>query len=256
MALVCSAATTAVLMSGFLPTRTAAADDRGGQDGYSRRLNRVERRAQRADMRARQYKAAYQELRAAMVRMENVAGRQVRNYQTRTKLQRIGVNARRRAARYIPGSRPIRPYPVQPVRPAPPIHVAPPVVIAPPPVVIAPPPVVIAPPSQPGYYRPQRITQREFVRFRNSVRREAFDSGKLALVRDMARRVAFTSRQVATLMRLCTFDDGRIKIGAALYPSVVDPASWFRVYDTMTFSSSKKKLRKRIRRQDRRNRHH
>jgi len=225
----CASAAT-LLVSGLVPNGSAQAQRGDPMTQCVQRLQRAERKVQIHQSRSSGYQAAYQELRTAMLRMEKVTTQRVTDYRARNALQRIAVNSRRRASAHVPRRRGYQPRQPRYTPPPPP------------------PPVVVAPPPPPVPRGPQAITHRSFRRFSSAVRRSSFDRDRVALVRDMSRRVAFSSAQVVALMRLCSFDKSRVDVAAALYRNVLDPAEWYRVYPALSFSSSRKKLRQRLRR--------
>ena len=53
----------------------------------------------------------------------------------------------------------------------------------------------------------------------------------------------FTSGQCLELTRLYTFDDDRMEIMKIMYPRIVDKEAFFTVINTLTFSSSKEKMK-------------
>jgi hypothetical protein len=77
------------------------------------------------------------------------------------------------------------------------------------------------------------------------VRDASFADDQLALVREAAQLNWFSVAQVVALMKACSFEDTRIEIAVTLYPRIIDPQSWYTVYDAFDFSSSKQTLRQR-----------
>jgi len=94
-----------------------------------------------------------------------------------------------------------------------------------------------------GYYA---LSDAELARVVSRVQAESYTDDQLALIQEIAQISYFTADQVVTLMKLCTYEDTRIEVAAALYPRVVDSQNWYVVYDGLTYSSSKQTLRKRL----------
>ena len=53
----------------------------------------------------------------------------------------------------------------------------------------------------------------------------------------------FTSAQCLQLTKLYTFDDDRMEIMQIMNPRIVDKEAFFTVINTLTFSSSKEKMK-------------
>ena len=92
----------------------------------------------------------------------------------------------------------------------------------------------------------QAMTDDDFQRLLGQVAAAGFESDRLELVRGAARSSRFSSAQVVALMQQSGFDNTRIEIAAALYPRVVDPASWSVVYAALDFDASRDTLRQRV----------
>ena len=58
--------------------------------------------------------------------------------------------------------------------------------------------------------------------------------------------VSFTANQIATLMGLLAFDEGKIDAAVAAWPRCVDPQNSFVLYKKLAFDDSREQLRKRI----------
>jgi hypothetical protein len=80
----------------------------------------------------------------------------------------------------------------------------------------------------------------------SSVRGAGFDDGKATLIKDAARANWFTANQLATLVGLLAFDDGKIDAAAAAWRKLVDPQNAFVIYKKLAFDSSRDELRKRV----------
>ncbi|MBA2544466.1 MAG: DUF4476 domain-containing protein [Deltaproteobacteria bacterium] len=79
-----------------------------------------------------------------------------------------------------------------------------------------------------------------------AVRGASFDDDKVGVVKDASRGNWFTANQIATLMGLLSFDEGKIDAAVAAWPRVVDPQNSFVLYKKLAFDDSRETLRKRI----------
>lgn len=94
---------------------------------------------------------------------------------------------------------------------------------------------------------PVAVSAGELRQIQGAVAAESFSDDRLEVLRDAARGRHFTTAQVIALMDLFSFSDDKIDAAALLYPSVVDPQSWYTVYGSLTFSGDKAALRARTR---------
>jgi hypothetical protein len=90
------------------------------------------------------------------------------------------------------------------------------------------------------------MTDAAFNSLVGAVRGASFDDDKVGVVKDAARGNWFTIGQVATLMGLLAFDEGKIEAAVAAWPKVVDPQNSFELYKKLAFDDSRAQLRKRI----------
>ena len=79
-----------------------------------------------------------------------------------------------------------------------------------------------------------------------TIRKASFDDDKVAVVRHAAQSNWFTAAQVASVMGLLAFDDGKIDAAVAMWPRLTDPENSFVIFNKLAFESSKEKLRKRV----------
>jgi hypothetical protein len=79
-----------------------------------------------------------------------------------------------------------------------------------------------------------------------SVRGASFDEDKVGVVKDAARLNYFTANQIATMMGLLSFDEGKIDLAVAAFAHCVDPQNSFVLYKKLSFDDSREKLRKQI----------
>ncbi len=87
------------------------------------------------------------------------------------------------------------------------------------------------------------VTDADFQKFLAALKKEAFDSGKLPLLKDYAKGNYFTCEQAAKIVREFAFSDGQTQAAITLHPRLVDPANFFEVLGVFTFDSDKKKVR-------------
>lgn len=75
-----------------------------------------------------------------------------------------------------------------------------------------------------------------------SVENQSFSDGQKTVARQILRNNCVSVNQVKQLMELFSFDDDKVEIAQAAYPSVVDPQNYFQLNDAFSFSSSVEKL--------------
>ncbi len=97
--------------------------------------------------------------------------------------------------------------------------------------------------------RIEPMPEDKFLQLIDMLRKEAFESSKLDIVRTAAKNNFFTSEQVKRIMEEFQFDENRLKVAKILYPRVVDRENFFVVYSALTYSSSREQLRKWIEKQ-------
>lgn len=94
--------------------------------------------------------------------------------------------------------------------------------------------------------KPAAMTDAAFNQLVSAVRGASFDEDKVGVVKDAARGNHFTANQIATLMGLLAFDEGKIDAAVAAWPRCVDPQNSFVLYKKLAFDDSREQLRKRI----------
>ncbi|HEY5927863.1 MAG TPA: DUF4476 domain-containing protein [Kofleriaceae bacterium] len=94
--------------------------------------------------------------------------------------------------------------------------------------------------------KPQPMRDAAFQQFVQTVKQASFDEDKVAIVRHVAQSNWFRANQVAAVMDLLSFDDGKIDAAAAMWPRMTDPENSFVIFNKLAFDSSKEKLRKRV----------
>ena len=108
----------------------------------------------------------------------------------------------------------------------------------PPPVVVIQEPVPPPPPPVP--------TEGELAGILSTLEGEAFPKQRLARLQDIAQHHWFTAGQVVRILGTFDFPDNQVEAAVALHPHVVDPESWYLVYDTFDFPSHRDEVRRRV----------
>ncbi|RME25878.1 MAG: DUF4476 domain-containing protein [Deltaproteobacteria bacterium] len=75
---------------------------------------------------------------------------------------------------------------------------------------------------------------------------ESFSDGKLAVLRSAAAEHWFTADQARRVIEQFSFGEDKVAAGTVLFPRIVDPANWYRVYDAFDFDSDKEALRRAV----------
>ena len=75
------------------------------------------------------------------------------------------------------------------------------------------------------------------------MKNEPFKDDRMKLLNVALAGSDFTSAQCLQLTKLYTFDDDRMEIMKIMYPRIVDKEAFFTVINTLTFSSSKEKMK-------------
>ncbi|MDX2088716.1 MAG: DUF4476 domain-containing protein [Kofleriaceae bacterium] len=99
-------------------------------------------------------------------------------------------------------------------------------------------------PAKPA--KPTPMRQAAFDQLVQTIRAASFDDDKVEVVRHAAQGNWFGANQVATVMDLLSFDDGKIDAAVAMWPRITDPENSFVIFNKLAFDSSKDKLRKRV----------
>ena len=82
--------------------------------------------------------------------------------------------------------------------------------------------------------------------FLSALENEPFSDGKRSVISSAAATNSFTSADVAAIIRVMKFSDEQVYAATTLYDSVVDKNNWYIIYDAVTFSSDKDKIRNRV----------
>ena len=96
---------------------------------------------------------------------------------------------------------------------------------------------------RPGYGYNRVINDQLFQTFYKEMKNEPFKDDRMKLLNAALAGSDFTSVQCLQLTKLYTFDDDRMEIMKIMYPRIVDKEAFFTVINTLTFSSSKEKMK-------------
>ena len=96
---------------------------------------------------------------------------------------------------------------------------------------------------RPGYGYNRVMNDQLFQTFYKEMKNEPFKDDRMKLLNAALAGSDFTSAQCLQLTKLYTFDDGRMEIMKIMYPRIVDKEAFFTVINTLTFSSSKEKMK-------------
>ena len=96
---------------------------------------------------------------------------------------------------------------------------------------------------RPGYGYNRVMNDQLFQTFYKEMKNEPFKDARMKLLNAALAGSDFTSAQCLQLTKLYTFDDDRMEIMKIMYPRIVDKEAFFTVINTLTFSSSKEKMK-------------
>ena len=96
---------------------------------------------------------------------------------------------------------------------------------------------------RPGYGYNRVMNDQLFQTFYKEMKNEPFKDDRMKLLNAALAGSDFTSVQCLQLTKLYTFDDDRMEIMKIMYPRIVDKEAFFTVINTLTFSSSKEKMK-------------
>ena len=96
---------------------------------------------------------------------------------------------------------------------------------------------------RPGYGYNRVMNDQLFQTFYKEMKNEPFKDDRMKLLNAALAGSDFTSAQCLQLTKLYTFDDDRMEIMKIMYPRIVDKEASFTVINTLTFSSSKEKMK-------------
>lgn len=96
---------------------------------------------------------------------------------------------------------------------------------------------------RPGYGYNRVMNDQLFQTFYKEMKNEPFKDDRMKMLNAALAGSDFTSAQCLQLTKLYTFDDDRMEIMKIMYPRIVDKEAFFTVINTLTFSSSKEKMK-------------
>ena len=96
---------------------------------------------------------------------------------------------------------------------------------------------------RPGYGHNRVMNDQLFQTFYKEMKNEPFKDYRIKGSQFALAGSDFTSAQCLQLTKLYTFDDDRMEIMKIMYPRIVDKEAFFTVINTLTFSSSKEKMK-------------
>ena len=96
---------------------------------------------------------------------------------------------------------------------------------------------------RPGYGYNRAMNDQLFQTFYKEMKNEPFKDDRMKLLNAALAGSDFTSAQCLQLTKLYTFDDDRMEIMKIMYPRIVDKEAFFTVINTLTFGSSKEKMK-------------
>ena len=96
---------------------------------------------------------------------------------------------------------------------------------------------------RPGYGYNRVMNDQLFQTFYKEMKNEPFKDDRMKLLNAALAGSDFTSAQCLQLTKLYTFNDDRMEIMKIMYPRIVDKEAFFTVINTLTFGSSKEKMK-------------
>lgn len=88
-----------------------------------------------------------------------------------------------------------------------------------------------------GHY----LSDEEFNFLYNKVKKASFDNDKYSLIEVANLGCLYSCKQTASLMKIFTFDDDKIKVLKMMAPNIVDLHNAIHIYKIFTFSDDKDK---------------
>jgi NADH dehydrogenase/NADH:ubiquinone oxidoreductase subunit G len=94
--------------------------------------------------------------------------------------------------------------------------------------------------------QPAAMSAENFAKLLKALKAEAFDDGKTSFVATFAVQGRLNCEQARELLKVFSFDEGRIKSAEVLYPRLTDPEKFYTVLDVFSFDSSRTEVRKKL----------
>jgi len=107
-----------------------------------------------------------------------------------------------------------------------------------------PPTAVVAPPPPPP--GPTIMDPAAFSQLQAAIDEESFSDGKLKVLREAIAAQRIDVDQAAQLLPLFDFSSDRVEACVLLYPALVDPQDFYRLYSSFDFDSDKDAVRERL----------
>jgi hypothetical protein len=96
-----------------------------------------------------------------------------------------------------------------------------------------------------SYYEPMYLGDQALADMLYQLDRATFSSDKMNIIGHVAARYTLSTHAAKRMVRQLTFSNDRVEALEMLYPRVHDKENWYRVYDLLTFSSDRDRLRSR-----------
>lgn len=91
---------------------------------------------------------------------------------------------------------------------------------------------------------PVAMSEAEFQDVLRAYRTAYYTSQKYVVLQEVSRHNWFTVDQVIRILQDTYWNTDKVKAGALLYPRVVDPQNWFKVYAVLHWESDREELRR------------
>lgn len=87
------------------------------------------------------------------------------------------------------------------------------------------------------------MNDNEFSQMINAVKRDAnFDDSRIAMISNVAQHTSFKATQIYELVKILSFDKGKLQLAKQLYSKCVDKQNFYQVYQAFSFDTSKREL--------------
>lgn len=99
--------------------------------------------------------------------------------------------------------------------------------------------------AQPIHQRQLRLTSvtlNEFAALQNAIKREPFDDGKQTVLKLALQNKLLNVNQLSMILKMFSFEEKKLDIAIAVYPSVSDYQNFYLLRDSFTFQTNKDKF--------------
>lgn len=93
---------------------------------------------------------------------------------------------------------------------------------------------------------PKPIRAEDLAEFLESLAEASFSDTKVDMIAEFAKSNWFTVDQVGLIAEEVSFGDDKVEAIIVLYPHIVDPENNYRLYEFLTFSDDREKLKLRL----------